>query len=113
MLEELKGLEIKSNLIFTQDGSLLTYRKVQHAYDRAFKKLGLPFSGTHVCRHTGATSFLEKTGDTLALQQMGNWKNQQIAMHYGQISSSRAKDATLKAERKADHLKLVSSEKVS
>lgn len=45
----------------------------------------------------------------LALQQMGNWQNQQMAMHYGQIGSSRAKDATLKAERKApaNQLRLV------
>lgn len=102
-----------NDLIFHEGGSLLTYRKIQHAYDKAFKRLGFHFRGTHVCRHTGATNFLEKTGDTLALQQMGNWKNQQMALHYGQISSSRAKDATLKAERKADHLKLVKNEDVS
>ena len=111
-LSDLLALGMKSDLIFTNDGSLLTYRKVQHAYDQAFKKLGLPFRGTHVCRHSGATSFLDKTGDVLALQQMGAWRTQQMAMHYGQISSSRAKEATLKAERKADHLKLVRSEKV-
>lgn len=114
VLNELQAAEKIGDLIFTQDGSPLTYRKVQHAYDRAFQNLGLPFRGTHVCRHSGATSFLEKTGDTLALQQMGNWKNQQMALHYGQISSSRAKDATLKAERKAtDHLRLVVNENVS
>ncbi len=55
----------------------------------------------------------EFRNDVLALQQMGGWKNQQMALHYGQISSSRAKDATLKAERKADHLKLIKSENVS
>ncbi len=108
-------LELKkdNDLIFHDGGSLLTYRKIQHAYDKAFERLGFHFRGTHVCRHTGATSFLEKTGDTLALQQMGNWKNQQMALHYGQISSSRAKDATLKAERKVEHLKLVKNENVS
>lgn len=101
------------DLIFTMDGSLLTYRQVQHAYDKAFKKLGLPFRGTHVCRHSGATSFLDKTGDVLALQQMGAWKNQQMALHYGQIGSNRAKEATLNAERKVDHLRLIESEKIS
>lgn len=112
-LAALKELSHNGDLIFTKDGSILTYRQVQHAYDQAFKRIGLPFRGTHVCRHSGATSFLEKTGDVLALQQMGGWKNQQMALHYGQISSSRAKDATLKAERKADHLKLIKSENVS
>ena len=102
-----------SDLVFTKDGSVLTYRQVQHAYDQAFKRLALPFRGTHVCRHSGATSFLNKTGDTLALQQMGAWKNQQMALHYGKISSSRAKEAILQMEKKADHLKLVKTENVS
>lgn len=102
-----------SDLIFNQNGEPLTYRVVQHAYDKAFKKLKLPFRGTHVCRHSGATSFLDKTGDVLALQQMGAWKTQQMAMHYGQISASRAKEATLKAERKDDHLKLVGSNRIA
>lgn len=112
-LAELQELEKQGDLIFTQDGSLLTYRVVQHAYDKAFKRLKLPFRGTHVCRHSGATSFLDKTGDVLALQQMGAWKTQQMAMHYGQISASRAREATLKAEKKAEHLRLVKSENVS
>ncbi|MFZ3229845.1 MAG: tyrosine-type recombinase/integrase [Pseudobdellovibrio sp.] len=112
-LTALAEIEKNGDLIFNKNGSVLTYRQVQHAYDQAFKRLELPFRGTHVCRHSGATSFLDKTGDVLALQQMGAWRTQQMAMHYGQISSSRAKEATLKAERKADHLKLVSSENVS
>lgn len=103
----------KSDLIFTLDGSVLSYRQVQHAYDKAFKRLGLPFRGTHVCRHSGATSFLQKTGDVLALQQMGAWRNQQMALHYGQISSSRAKSAILASERKTEHLKLVKGEDAS
>jgi integrase len=112
-LAALQEMEKKGDLIFTNDGSPLTYRMVQHAYDKAFKRLKLPFRGTHVCRHSGATSFLDKTGDLLALQQMGSWRTQQMAMHYGQISSSRAKEATLKAEKKAEHLRLVKSENVS
>jgi len=113
VLTELEQMEKKGDLIFTQDGSPLTYRVVQHAYDKAFKRLKFPFRGTHVCRHSGATSFLDKTGDVLALQQMGAWRTQQMAMHYGQISASRAREATLKAEKKAEHLKLVKAENVS
>lgn len=112
-LSELRSLTQKSDLIFTLDGSLLTYRQVQHAYDKAFVKLGLPFRGTHVCRHSGATNFLEKTGDMLALQQMGAWRTQQMAMHYGKISANRAKEATLKAEKNREHLRLIHSEKSS
>ncbi|MES2802579.1 MAG: tyrosine-type recombinase/integrase [Bdellovibrionota bacterium] len=112
-LSEIRNVAYKSDLIFTVDGSLLTYRQIQHAYDKAFVKLGLPFRGTHVCRHSGATHFLEKTGDMLALQQMGAWRTQQMAMHYGKISASRAKEATLKAEKSREHLRLVRDEKSS
>jgi integrase len=112
-LTELSVLEHKGDLIFTLDGSLLTYRRIQHAYDKAFIKLGLPFRGTHVCRHSGATMFLDKTGDMLALQQMGDWRSQQMAMHYAKISSSRAKEATLKAEKSKEHLRLVKDNLVS
>ncbi len=40
-------------------------------------------------------------------------KRHGMALHYGQISATRAKEATLKAEGKAEHLRLVSSENVS
>jgi len=107
VLDQMKAMARNGDLIFTQDGTPLTYRQVQYTYDLAFKRAGLPFRGTHVCRHSGATSFLEKTGDVLALQQMGGWRNHKMALHYGQISSSRAKEATLHAERKVAELRLV------
>lgn len=113
VLTELKANAGKSDLIFSKDGSLLTYRKIQYAYDKAFKRAKLPFRATHVCRHSGATSYLDMTGDVLALQQMGAWSNQQMALHYGKIGSSRAKEATLKAERKREHLKLIKNEEIS
>ncbi len=113
VLTELKAISSKSDLIFSKDDSLLNYRVIQYAYDKAFKRLKLPFRGTHVCRHSGATSYLEKTGDSLALQQMGAWSNQQMALYYGQIGSNRAKEATLKAESRREHLRLIKDNGVS
>ena len=80
----------KSNYIFHDGkGNIWQYKNIQNAYEHCFKKAKLPFSGTHVCRHTGATLFLEKTGDPLALQEIGNWKTQTQAMHYGKILKQR------------------------
>lgn len=107
-LEELKHGE----LIFHDQGNILSYRQIQHAYDTAFKKAGLSHRSTHVLRHTGATLFLEETGDPLALQQIGNWKDQKMALHYGKILSSRARNAIDKAENRS-HLKLIQGEKSS
>lgn len=94
------------DLVFSIDGGLLTYRQVQYAYNRAFEKAGLPHRSTHVCRHTGATAFLDKTQDQLALQQLGGWKNQTMPMHYAKIRASRLEQTMRAAEKR---LKLISS----
>lgn len=90
----------ESDLIFNENGQLLTYRKVQHAYDRAFEIAGLPHRGTHVCRHTGSTVFLHRTQDLLALQQLGNWKDQHMPQHYAKVVSSRLETAMRETERR-------------
>ncbi len=86
------------DLIFHNNGKLVTYSQMQKTYDGVFKDAQLPFSGTHVLRHTGATQFLNETGDALALTQMGNWKNTDMAMHYGKILKERAGKAVREAD---------------
>jgi integrase len=109
ILSELKEMQ-SCDLIFHDNGQVLSYRQVQHRYNSAFKKAGLPYSSTHVCRHTGATAFLNETGDYLALQQMGNWTDLKVALHYGKVLGSRAKEAVAKAEK--PKLKLVTNEAI-
>lgn len=86
------------DLIFTINGNLLSYRQIQYAYDRAFKVAGLEHRGTHVCRHTGSTIFLDQTQDLQALQQLGGWKSQKMPQHYAKIRSQRAELAMRAAE---------------
>lgn len=93
--------DAKSDLIFTENGKLLTYRRIQHVYDSAFKKAGLPFSGTHVLRHTGATLFqYYSEGDKLALQALGGWKTSRQPEHYAKILSNVGRNAIDKIENK-------------
>ncbi len=89
-----------ASLIFTKTGEPLQYRQIQHAYDRAFAKVGLPHRGTHVCRHTGSTMFLDKTQDLLALQQLGGWKDQHMPQHYAKVRAHRAEKAMRESERR-------------
>lgn len=99
--------ENKNNLIFTEDGGLIAYRRIQHMYDSAFKKAGLPFSGTHVLRHTGATLFQHYSeGDKLALQALGGWKTSRQPEHYAKILSSVGRNAIDKIENKGKLLLL-------
>lgn len=88
-----------TDLIFHRKGGIWPYRGVQHRYDRAFKKAGLPYRGTHVCRHTGATKFLNETGDELALTAMGGWKTTEQARHYGRLLGLTVRKVIDKADK--------------
>ena len=60
VLSLLKSQGIKSDLVFTFDGSILTYRQIQYAYDKAFKKAGLPFQRNTCLPSLGRYKFLGK-----------------------------------------------------
>lgn len=58
-------------LVFKQDeGTFLSYREIQHAYDHAFGRAGLPYRGTHVLRHGGTRNLYNETGDLAVAQQL-------------------------------------------
>lgn len=76
-------------------------------YNSAFKKADLPFSGTHVLRHTGATLFQHYSeGDKLALQALGGWKTSRQPEHYAKILSTVGRTAIDKIENKGKLLLL-------
>lgn len=94
------------DLIFHDEGQLLTYRQIQYRYDKAFEAAVLPFRSTHVLRRTGATSFYNATSDLLALQHMGTWSNQRMPQHYAKVLGTKAKEAIQMIESKP-RLKLI------
>lgn len=56
ILKEARRRHPDSTVVFRNpNGSLLNYEAVRQAYNRAFEKAGLPWSGTHICRDTNAT----------------------------------------------------------
>ena len=60
-------------LVFTLDGTVLEYRHIQHAYNRAFKLAGLNYSATHIMRHGGTRRLFNENGDLSVAQQiLGN-----------------------------------------
>jgi integrase len=67
-------MEKSSGLIFQWSGRHLEYREIQSAYDRAFKKLGLSYRGTHIMRHGGCRRVYNEEGGDLAVAQqlLGN-----------------------------------------
>ncbi|MGZ3798236.1 MAG: tyrosine-type recombinase/integrase [Pseudobdellovibrionaceae bacterium] len=78
--------ENASGLVFGVNNMPLEYRSIQNAYDRAFKKAGLPYSGTHIMRHGGTQRIFNKTPDLpLAGQLLGN-KDPETIKVYAQRS---------------------------
>jgi integrase len=61
----------------------LAYRTLQTWYDRAFKRLGLPYTATHVLRHGGTRSIFELTGGDrdVAKQQLGNRNDRTVEVY--------------------------------
>ncbi len=69
------------------NGSWLEYRAIQAIYDRAFKRVGLPHTGTHVLRHTFAVRFLDQTKDIYALQKLLGHTDLKVTQVYAKYSN--------------------------
>ena len=74
-------------LVFSHNGRVpLKYRQVQYRYDKASKKIGSKWTGTHIARHSFATDFLAKTKNPKALQSILGHKTSQQTDHYAKIT---------------------------
>jgi integrase len=86
MLEESK--DRKSGLLFELDGKHLEYRQVQHAYDLAFRRAKLPYTGTHVLRHGGCRNLYNESGDLSVAAQLLGDKSEQATKVYARRKAS-------------------------
>ncbi len=76
-----------TGLVFSHDGvTPLEYRAIQYRFDKAFERLGMPYSGAHILRHSFATDFLEKTGDHLALMKIMGHRDIRETFRYAKIT---------------------------
>lgn len=72
VLKELYYIGAKG-LVFPCGGTFFTYRQLQNFYNRALKKAGLQYSGTHIMRHGGCSVTYNETNDIdIAAQLLGN-----------------------------------------
>jgi integrase len=63
----------QSGLVFSLGNEPIPYKTIQCRYDLAFKKAGLPYSGTHVMRHGGCRRVFNEVSDIpIAQQLLGN-----------------------------------------
>jgi integrase len=83
-LQVYQNSKTQSELIFLQNnGELLTYRQIQYAYDCAFRKAKLSFSGTHIMRHGGASHVYNlSNGDHSMVQAITGNKDLRTTLVY-------------------------------
>lgn len=98
-LQAYKKLKVQEGLVFLQDnGDLLTYRQIQYAYDCAFKKAKLPFSGTHILRHGGASHVYNKSnGDHSLVQAITGNKDLRTTLVYSHRDPAALKNLVKKS----------------
>lgn len=66
-------VERTRGLLFSIKEKPIEYRTIQHYYDLAFKRAGLPYRGTHVLRHGWTMELFNKTTDlTVAKELLGD-----------------------------------------
>ena len=74
--------------VFVINGKYLTYRKIQHEYDKAMTSAGLPFKSTHILRKGGATDIYNKTGSVAMVQAVLGVSSMEIAQVYAKPQDS-------------------------
>lgn len=92
-----------TGLVFTfpATGGFWPYRALQSRFDRAFKRAGLPYRGTHVMRHGGTRKTFDETrGDIGVAQQiLGNRSRQTVDVYAQRASSAFTRYAETQWER--------------
>ena len=96
--ESHKSSENKKNLVFfdlDSETGILSYRKIQNAYDRAFKKAGLSYRSTHVLRHGGCRHLYNQVPDTAMAQQLLGNSDLKSTLVYAKRASHALNEAAL------------------
>lgn len=93
VLSALKNWKVMSKrsvgLVFSPDGfQPISYRSVQHHYDKVLEAIGSEWRSTHVLRHSFSTDYLEKTGNKQALQGQLGHKHSKQTDHYAKITDT-------------------------
>lgn len=97
----------KKGLIFQLNGTHLEYRTIQSTYDRAFRKAGLGFSGTHVMRHGGCRRVYNQGGDLAVAQQLLGNSDLKSTLVYAKRNASALTEVAKKYwEKKGDCLQV-------
>jgi len=99
MLREMKEENPDQDLVFFHKGNFLSYTAIRDAFTRGFEALGLPWRGTHICRHTYATMALYATKDLASVQANLGHTNQQTTERYAKVVKMISSDTAEKTAK--------------
>ncbi len=91
---------IRQGPLFMCNDEWPTYRSIQHAYDKAFKAAGIPFSGTHILRHASLSEAQETSGDIKVTQTLAGHKNISTTDRYAKARDHRIKEVQIQIGEK-------------
>ena len=72
-------------VFYKKGANLFTLKTVHSNFNKAFTKLGLPWSGTHIVRHTSATLALIASKDLAVVQAMPGHSNVLQTQEYAKV----------------------------
>lgn len=91
---------IRSGPLFTIDKEWPSYRYIQHAYDRAFRAAGIPFTGTHIIRHASLTEAQDTCGDLKITQALAGHRSILTTERYAKVRDSKMREVQMQVAEK-------------
>jgi integrase len=91
---------IRSGLLFQVEGEVITYRTIQHKYDRALKAAKLPFTATHILRHASLAEAYNSCRDILAVQRLANHADLRATEKYAKVRDMQVQEAQRQMDEK-------------
>lgn len=97
--------ESENGLLFHRKGKILRYNAISRNYNKALEAAGLPYSGTHILRHSMATTTRKLKGLEHAQAVTGH-KSQRMLEHYAENDSINLnKESVLSVEKFIEKIK--------
>lgn len=99
LLDVLSEARKEANSVFVfpdKEGNILKYNAIQSAFNKAFKALNLPWTSTHICRHSNATWMLAATDNNTGVQANLGHKSAKQTQEYAKVVAMLKRDLSEK-----------------
>jgi integrase len=91
---------VRSGLLFTFRGAIVTYRQISFRYDRALETAKLPFRGTHLLRHASLSEHYATCKDIKATAEVAGHSDLRATERYAKVRDERVKETQKQMDEK-------------